>query len=150
MQRVLVIKMGKGKIISKPWDFEAMCLVDDNRKEGAGTGALEAVYYLFEGTKATNEYLTNLPRKTVLGLCNQVWLWYLDDVTQLLKAGSGNAGEKATKLRDLYRLIFQAWGRLPDEIGRQRPRDVFELLTEPETDFSISDLPPESQAFYGL
>ena len=76
-------------------------------------------------------------------------------------AGLGGRGKKRVtpasgddsgrELRYAYISIFNAWGRLPDEIGRQIPRNVFYLLNNlgdegPE----IKDLPSEAQKYYGL
>ena len=89
-QRVLTINHGKKKIISKPWDFEAMCLVDDEKRKGKA-GALrsgaEAVYYLFEGTEATEEVLKKLNPSALGKLCLQINRWYMSDLAEALKNG---------------------------------------------------------------
>ena len=73
-------------VISKPWDFEAMCLVDDNRMvQNDVQRCADAVYYLFEGTKITNEYLEGMSYDRLCELCEQVRDWYVEDVLRLLK-----------------------------------------------------------------
>lgn len=89
-QRVLSIKQGKKTIVSKPWDFEAMCLVDDaKRSNRSGTlrSAVAAVYYLFEGTEVTGETLDTLAPSALSKLCMQVHRWYTDDIAEALKNG---------------------------------------------------------------
>ena len=65
------------------------------------------------------------------------------------------AGKKSGRnlgLRGIYISFFKAWGRVPDEIGRQTPENVFFLLLNSGEDEEggIEDLPPEAQKFYGL
>ena len=149
-QRVLVIKIGRGRIVSKPWDFEAMCRVDDCLERGGlAERAADAVAYLFEGTKATEEFLSNLPQKEQLRLCAAVWGWFMQDLSDFSQpgGGAGQTGEKKP-LRDVYRAMFQAWGRLPGEIGCQRPADMLRILCAEEQ--KIEDLPPEARLFYGM
>lgn len=86
-QRVLSLEVDGNKIISKPWDFEAMCLVDDERNEGKGnlSMAKNAVAYLFEGTDATEEVLNSAPPATLATFCQKVCNWYVSDMSQAVK-----------------------------------------------------------------
>lgn len=139
-QRVLVIKIGRGKIISRPWNFEAMCIVDDARLGEENPGvlklAIDAVFYLFEGTGATEEYLKKLPEKTMMDLCMKVWTWYSTDLIYasdiISKGKQSGEGEKIQRLRDVYRSMLQNCFKLPDEVGRQIPRNVFYVLAGKE------------------
>ncbi len=154
-QRVLYIKIGRGKIISKPWDFEALCLVDDNRTENTSILriCIDAVYYLFEGTKATNEYLHSLSAEKIIQLCADVWEWYLHDMAEATKGHKKANHENVDsdyKLRNIYYEIFKAWGRLPDEIGRQKPSNVFYLLKQAANADSDEMSEADIRAYYGL
>lgn len=86
-QKVLYIKSGREKIVSKPWDFEAMCIVDDAKRTGAGTirAGMAAVYYLFSGTKATGDVIDGLPDAKKAELAMRVYAWYTDDTAKALK-----------------------------------------------------------------
>lgn len=154
-QRVLTIKIGRGKIISKPWDFEALCLVDDKRAENASILKIctDAVYYLFEGTKATNEFLKRLSFETISKLCNEVWIWYVSDMSEATKEhkkGRGESKDGDYKLRNMYYEIFKAWGRLPDEIGRQRPYNVFYVINHAANEDSNAMSEDDIRSYYGL
>ena len=85
-QRVLTIDIGE-TVVSKPWDFEAMCLVDDAKQRGEGQLRMgrDAVFYLFEGTKATDEVLNSLPSETLSDLSMRVFLWYVQDLSDAAK-----------------------------------------------------------------
>ena len=86
-QRVLTIDLGGETVVSKPWDFEAMCLVDDAKQRGEGQLRMgqDAVFYLFEGTKATDEVLNGLPAGTLSQLAMRVFLWYVQDLADAAK-----------------------------------------------------------------
>lgn len=62
----------------------------------------------------------------------------------------GNAGE-ARRLREVYVALYKANGTLPDELGRQRPNNVFFLFEKlNEKDKSERSVPPALAALYGL
>lgn len=89
-QRVLSVKLGEKTVVSKPWDFEAMCLVDDAKKKSKGgtlRNGADAVYYLFEGTEATNEVLQKMEPSAFGNLCMKVSGWYSADIVEALKNG---------------------------------------------------------------
>lgn len=56
------------------------------------------------------------------------------------------------RLRDLYTAMFKAYFKLPDEIGRLKPRLVFDLLDSlsEKSEPSMANIPPHLKAFYGL
>lgn len=89
-QKRLRVKKGKKYISSKPWDFEAMCLVDDAKRENAGGGlraGLGAVYYLFEGTEITDTELSAIAPGVMMRLCLDVMRWYAEEMQSALKNG---------------------------------------------------------------
>lgn len=55
-------------------------------------------------------------------------------------------------LRDLYVTMFKGYFKLPDEVGRLKPRMVFALLDGLADDEkpTSAGIPPHLQAFYGL
>lgn len=147
-QRVLVIKAGKGKIISKPWDFEAMCRYDDHRGEGMGA-AIGAVYYLFEGTTATEEYLGRIGKERLTELCRQVQVWYYKDLMEAIDQNAPKKSEnKDVRLRSIYKTAFEAFGILPKDLAVCAPKDIFYILKEDISD--QFDIAPEMKVWYGL
>ncbi len=84
MQRVLTFTHNKKKYISKPYDFETACVIDDARYGGEKSGPLNlsrnAVDYMFQGTEATQDVIDALDTRTRVQLCNTVWKWYIDDL----------------------------------------------------------------------
>lgn len=81
-QRVLCLEVDGKKIVSKPWDFEAMCIVDDARGKARGDLSLtkDAVAYLFEGTEATASVLNTVPPAEIATFCKKVCAWYISDM----------------------------------------------------------------------
>ena len=81
MQVLELEKDGK-KITSKPFDFEAMCLIDDVRYSGQKAGVLrlgiEAVSHLFEGTGISDKDIENLSPAERARLSETVWKWYTE------------------------------------------------------------------------
>ena len=93
MQRVLTFTYNKKKYTSKPWDFEAMCRVQEAQLSGAkgiGMTGGGAVDYLFEGTDATQDIL-NDARLEKMGMCRTVVDWYYADMEELHKKTAKNA-----------------------------------------------------------
>lgn len=82
MQKTLSITVNKKKIVSKPFDFETMCIVNDAHNDEKKNGPLnmcrDAVDYMFEGTEATQDVINNLDIGTRSNLCLEVWKMYLD------------------------------------------------------------------------
>lgn len=85
MQRTLDIKLNKKTIISKPFDFKAMRMINDLHNSEKTVGPLTmcagAVDYLFEGTEATQEILDALDVETRTQLCLRAWRMYMDVIT---------------------------------------------------------------------
>ena len=74
----------KKKYISKPFDFEAMCLIQEihvtGKTDSIGRLCGGAVDHLFEGTEATQDVLDRNPVEK-MKMCKQVWLWYVAAMT---------------------------------------------------------------------
>ena len=89
MQQTLKIEINKEAIISKPFDFEAMCLINDVHNSGEPKGYMsmcrEAVTYLFEGTKATEDVLRKLPPAKMAALCGKIWGFYASAIEESAK-----------------------------------------------------------------
>lgn len=85
MQRTLSITVNKKTIISKPFDFEAMCIINDAHNDERAKGPLSmcrgAVEYLFEGTDATQEIINSLSVEEHTRLCLTLWRMYMDAIT---------------------------------------------------------------------
>ena len=85
MQKTLTIKQDKKTIISKPFDFEAMCIINDAHNDERAKGPLsmcrDAVNYLFEGTDATQEVIDALSVEEHTQLCLALWRMYMDAIT---------------------------------------------------------------------
>lgn len=86
-QQVLTVKIDDNTIVSKPFDFEALCLVDDERFSGGGATrqGYAAVSYLFEGTAVTESVLQNLSNQKRVAMARQVYKWYVEEITESLK-----------------------------------------------------------------
>lgn len=82
MQYTLTFTHKKKKYVSKPFDFEAMCLINDkhtfNKDKGVLTMCHEAVDYMFEGTEATQDIINAMSVNTRSRLCYEVWKFYLE------------------------------------------------------------------------
>lgn len=77
----------KGEIIvSRPFDFEALCLINDmimRGDKGKFSAAYNALPYMFEGTKITNEVISCM-EMTELGLmCDELWGFYLEEIQRM-------------------------------------------------------------------
>nr|DAZ26031.1 MAG TPA: hypothetical protein [Caudoviricetes sp.] len=79
MQHTLTFTLNKKKYVSKPFDFEAMRLINraqnDPDKSGVIDYCIDAVDHLFEGTDATQDILNQLLGKRAR-MCSEVWKWY--------------------------------------------------------------------------
>lgn len=82
MQHILDFTKENKKYISKPFDFEALCLVNDAHISGAEKGPVRicsgAVDYMFEGTEATQEIIDGLDLSTRVELCMRIWSFYAE------------------------------------------------------------------------
>lgn len=85
MQDTLSIKTEKKTIVSKPFDFATMCMVNEKHNDEKVKGPLnmckDAVDYMFEGTEATQEVIDNLSVNVRAKLCLAVWNMYIDALT---------------------------------------------------------------------
>lgn len=81
MQNVLSFNFKNKKYVSNPFDFEALCLINDRHGED-GSGVMRitegAVEHMFEGTEATAEIFEKLPPSTRARLGKEVWSMYID------------------------------------------------------------------------
>lgn len=67
--------------ISKPFDFEALCLINDHHGDkdtGIFRMAAPAVRYMFDGTEATSDIINKLPLAEMSRLCREAWEMYLN------------------------------------------------------------------------
>lgn len=90
-QQTLSVEINGETVISKPFDFEAMCLIDDARNSSEKVGILrlgiEAVSYLFEGTVATDQEIKKLSVQKRTALSQKVWRFYVDTLNDAAKNG---------------------------------------------------------------
>lgn len=88
-QRRLRIDIDGKTILSKPFDFEAMCLIDDARFKDKDGGALRtgfaALPYMFDQTEITDEILNNLSGGEKVSLAKQVYSWYITEMVNAPK-----------------------------------------------------------------
>ena len=85
MQHTLTFKSGDKKYVSKPFDFETMCIINDAHNDDTRRGPLNicrnALDYMFEGTEATQDIIDGLDAKTRSGLCLKLWGFYVDPLS---------------------------------------------------------------------
>lgn len=82
MQHTLTFTVGDTKYVSRPFDFETMCIINDAHNDKEKRGPLnicrDAVDYMFEGTEATQEVINDLDAGTRTKLCISLWEFYVD------------------------------------------------------------------------
>lgn len=82
MQHNLTFTLDKKTYVSKPFDFEAMCLINDAHNDDSKNGPLsicrQAVDYLFEGTEATQDIIESLDLGERSKMCLTLWNYYVD------------------------------------------------------------------------
>ena len=82
MQHTLTFTNDKTKYVSKPFDFEAMCIINDAHNDDTKKGPLNicrgAVDYLFEGTEATQDIIDSLDISERSKMCIILWGFYVD------------------------------------------------------------------------
>lgn len=82
MQHTLTFTKDDKKYVSKPFDFEAMCIINDAHNDDAKKGPLNicrcAVDYMFEGTDATEDVITSLDAGERSRMCIELWGFYVD------------------------------------------------------------------------
>lgn len=143
----MILKYEKdGKIIrSAPWCFEAMCLVDDNRyAKNVVKMCSNAVEYLFKSEDVTLSELT--ASGNLLFFCLDVFRQYQNDINII--SVPGTSGDKSACLRDVYKLLFDAWGILPSAVAVQEPRIFLGMLAQNDDNTSASS--SSIDLLYGL
>lgn len=82
MQHTLSFELNKKKYVSKPFDFEAMCLINDSHNGDGEKGPLSicrnALDYMFEGTEATQDVIDSIDVGSRSGMCLKLWGFYVD------------------------------------------------------------------------
>lgn len=82
MQNTLTFTVGETKYVSRPFDFETMCLINDAHNDREKHGPLNicrgAVDYMFEGTDATQDVIDSLDASVRTRLCIRLWEMYID------------------------------------------------------------------------
>ncbi|MCD8180885.1 MAG: hypothetical protein LUF26_05330 [Firmicutes bacterium] len=82
MQHTITFTKDNTKYVSKPFDFEAMCLINDAHNDDGKKGPLSicrgAVDYLFEGTDATQDVIDALDAGERSKMCITLWGFYVD------------------------------------------------------------------------
>ncbi len=82
MQHTLTFTKDKKKYVSKPFDFETMCIINDAHNRGENSGPLsicrDAVDYMFEGTEATQDVINSLDASVRSKMCITLWGFYVD------------------------------------------------------------------------
>lgn len=85
MQHTLTFTVDKKKYVSKPFDFEAMCIINDAHNDENKKGPLnicrDALDYMFEGTEATQDVIENMSLADRSRLCVELWGFYVDALT---------------------------------------------------------------------
>ena len=97
-QQTLSFKVGGKTVVSRPFDFEAMCLMNDIHTQpnrGKYSICMNAVPYMFEGTKVTNEVLKSASIEDMTKLCDSLWEIYADELMSMAKSKSKNAESRA-------------------------------------------------------
>ncbi len=82
MQHTLTFTKDDKKYVSKPFDFEAMCIINDAHNSGDAHGPLSicrgALDYMFEGTQATQDVIDAMDIGERSKLCIKLWGFYID------------------------------------------------------------------------
>lgn len=81
MNTTLSFTVDNKTYVSKEFDFEAFCLINDNHgTEGENyiRWSYRAVEYMFRGTDATAEIIAALPIAERVRMCMDAWDMYVD------------------------------------------------------------------------
>ena len=82
MQHTLTFTKDKIKYVSKPFDFEAMCIINDAHNDEKKNGPLnicrDALDYLFEGTEATQDVIDSIDISVRSKMCIKLWSFYVE------------------------------------------------------------------------
>lgn len=95
MQHTLTFTYDKKKYVSKKFDFETMCIINDAHNTGDMKGPLNicrnGVDYMFEGTEATQDIINALDVSERSRLCIELWGFYVEALSS--KKAQGTAEE---------------------------------------------------------
>lgn len=82
MQHTVTFTKDNKKYVSKPFDFEAMCIINDVHNGGKKRGPLNicrgALDYMFEGTEATQDVIDSMDVGERTRLCIELWGFYAE------------------------------------------------------------------------
>ena len=82
MQHTVTFTKDNKKYVSKPFDFETMCIINDAHNRPGKHGPLnicrDAVDYIFEGTEATQDIIDSLAPDARTRLCIELWAFYAE------------------------------------------------------------------------
>ena len=82
MQHTLTFVKDKVKDVSKPFDSEAMCIINDAHNDENKKGPLsicrDALDYMFEGTDATQDIIDSVDVNERAKMCLALWGFYVD------------------------------------------------------------------------
>ena len=89
MQHTLTFTHKNKKYVSKPFNFETACLINDIHNSGEKKGPLnicrDALDYIFEGTEATQDIINDMDVKDRVRLCIEIWGFYAEVLTLTAK-----------------------------------------------------------------
>jgi len=93
-QQTLSLKVEGETIVSRPFDFEALCLMNDIQSQperGRYSICANALPYLFEGTKVTGDVLSRISTADKVVLCDELWEIYLREMQTIAGKKRKNA-----------------------------------------------------------
>ena len=87
-QKTVKIKLGNNTVVSKPFDFEALCLINDVHGRG-NTGMVSlgraALSHMFEGTEVTESVIESLPIAEKTAICVKIAEFYMETIREANK-----------------------------------------------------------------
>ncbi len=90
MENRLTFTLSEKQYVSKPFDFEAMCIINDAHNDESIKGPFnmcrEGVNYMFEGTEAAQEVIEALDVSERTRLCMKLWGFYMMTLSKVVKA----------------------------------------------------------------
>ena len=89
MQNVLSFTLNKKKYVSNPFDFETFCRINENHmsedKKSIYSICADSVVYMFRGTEATEDIMSNLDVSVCGKLCLSLWNMYVGALEEIAK-----------------------------------------------------------------
>lgn len=86
MQQTLTFTKDKKKYVSRTFDFETMCIINDAHNGGEKKGPInickDALDYMFEGSEATQDIIDKLEVGTRSRMCIKLWDMYVEALTE--------------------------------------------------------------------